>query len=102
MSFMETKSHNLLWVVSYYDKLLQRYARRLTHDAQISAQIVKEVLEAQYDINQLAPGKHLRQVLKVDVCNRCFYWKQFEIFNNEPQQHEFKYWNRADNNALLN
>ena len=77
---MDTKSTNLLWTVAYYDRLLQRYARRLINDATVAADIVKEVLEAQFDLNGLAPAKHLRQVLKTDVLNRCYYWKQSQIF----------------------
>jgi len=99
---MERKSPNLLWIVSYYDKLLQRYARRLIHDSGVAASIVKKVLETQYDLNGLVPARHLRQVLKTDVLNRCFYWQQCQIFNKEPQQQEFNYWNRGNNNPLVN
>jgi hypothetical protein len=99
---MQTNSPNLLWVVSYYDKLLQRYARRLVNDAGVAASIVKQVLEAQYDLNGLVPAKHLRQVLKTDVLNRCFYWQQSQIFNKEPQQQQFNYWNPGNNNPLVN
>jgi hypothetical protein len=100
---METKSPNLLWVVSYYDKLLQRYARRVINDAGMAAIIVKEVLETQYDINGLVPAKHLRQVLKTDVLNRCFYWKQSQIFERSSVRiEEFKCLKTDNNNPLKN
>jgi hypothetical protein len=81
---METNKPNLLWIASYYGNLLQRYARLLIHDAEIAAIIVKEVMEEQFDLNGLAPSKQLRQVLKTDVLNRCYYWKQSQI-GNRPQ-----------------
>ena len=81
---METNKPNLLWIASYYGNLLQRYARLLIHDAEIAAIIVKEVMEAQYDLNGLAPSKHLRQVLKTEVLSRCYYWKQSQIGNRYP------------------
>ena len=100
---METKSPNLLWIVTYYDKLLQRYARRLVNDADVAASIVKQVLKAQYDVNGLVPAKHLRQVLKTDVLNRCYYWKQSRIFDKAaPQNDGFTYWNPDTNNPLQN
>jgi hypothetical protein len=100
---MEAKSPNLLWIVSYYDKLLQRYARRLVKDAEVAAAIVKDVLERQYDINGLVPAKHLRQVLKTDVLNRCYYWKQSRIFDKPTTQSTgFTYWNPDTNNPLIN
>ena len=100
---METKSPNLLWIVTYYDKLLQRYARRLVNDADVAASIVKQVLEAQYDVNGLVPAKHLRQILKTDVLNRCYYWKQMQIFNKAAtQNNRFTYWNPDTNNPLQN
>ena len=100
---METKSPNLLWVVSYYDKLLQRYARRLLNDATVAATIVKQVLEAQYEVNGLVPAKHLRQVLKTDVLNRCYYWKQSKIFDKAPIQFKgFTYSNPDTDNPLQN
>lgn len=82
---METNKPNLLWIASYYSSLLQRYARRFIHDAEVATVIVKEVLEAQYALNGLAPAKHLRLVLKTDVLDRCFYWKQSQIFDNVPK-----------------
>src|SRR5574340_1246840 len=98
---METNKPNLLWIASYYDKLLQRYARRLVNDASAAAIIVKEVLEAQYDINGLVPAKHLRQVLKTDVLNRCYYWKQSQIFDRPPVRiEEFKCLGSDDKNPL--
>ena len=100
---MNTKSTNLLWTVAYYDRLLQRYARRLVNDATVAADIVKHVLESQYELNGLVPAKHLRQVLKIDVLNRCYYWKQSKVFDKAPiQNNGFAYWNPDTNNPLKN
>jgi DNA-directed RNA polymerase specialized sigma24 family protein len=71
---MQVKQGRLLEAIKYYDPLLQRYARRLVHDEEMGAAIVKEVLEKQYELNQLAAGKHLRLALKNDVLNYCFYY----------------------------
>lgn len=70
--------------IAYYDPLLQRYARRLLHDEITAANIVQEVLECQYELNSLVPSKHLRQVLKTDVLNYCFYHMQVKMFGREP------------------
>lgn len=70
----------LVHIVAYYDLLLQRYARRLIQNEDAAADIVQQVLEAQYQINGLVPAKHLRQVLKTDVLNRCYFWLQSQIF----------------------
>ena len=67
--------------VSYYQLLLQRYARRLVLNETLAANIVQEVLEYQYDLNSLVPSKHLRQVLKTDVLNYCYYHIQAKMFD---------------------
>jgi hypothetical protein len=71
----------LVNIVAYYDPLLQRYARRLIQNEDAAADIVQQVLEAQYQINGLVPAKRLRQVLKTDVLNRCYFWLQSQIFD---------------------
>jgi len=81
---MKTNKPNLLRVVAYYDPLLQRYARRLTGDAAASAMIVQEVLEEQYDLNGLVPVKYLREGLKTEVRNRCFYRQQSNVAAPPP------------------
>lgn len=66
--------------VEYYYPLLKRYAERLIHDADAAESIARKVLQDQYDLNGLVPAKHLRQVIKTDVLNRCYYWEQAKIF----------------------
>jgi hypothetical protein len=78
---MQTHSSTLVNTVAYYDTLLQRYARRLIQNEEAAAVIVQNVLEAQFQINGLVPAKDLRQVLKTDVLNKCFFWLQTQIFD---------------------
>jgi len=80
---MQNYQPHLRETVSYYDLLLQRYARRLVHDEIIAANIVQEVLECQYELNSLVPGTHLRQVLKTDVLNYCYYHIQAKMFSRQ-------------------
>jgi hypothetical protein len=77
---MENYQPHLRKTVSYYDPLLQRYARRLVQNDTLAANIVQEVLECQYYFNSLVPSKHLRQVLKTDVLNYCYYHIQAKMF----------------------
>jgi DNA-directed RNA polymerase specialized sigma24 family protein len=77
---MENYQPHLRKTVSYYQLLLQRYARRLVQDDNLAAKIVEEVLESQYNLNSLLPSKHLRQILKTDVLNKCYYHIQSLIF----------------------
>jgi hypothetical protein len=85
---MENYQPHLRKTVSYYQLLLQRYARRFVQDEILAESIVKDVLQSQYNINSLVPSKHLRQVLKTDVLNKCYYHMQSLIFQkpliNEP------------------
>lgn len=78
---MENYQPHLDKTVSYYDLLLKRYARRLIQDEEQAAKIVQDVLESQYDLNALVPSEHLRQVLKTDVLNHCYYFIQSKIFD---------------------
>jgi len=78
---MENDHQHFIKAASSYAILLQRYARRLVQDESIASNIVQEVLEFQYDINALVPSKHLRQVLKTDVLNHCYYYLQAKIFD---------------------
>jgi len=66
--------------VDYYYPLLKRYAERLIGNADAAENIAKKVLQDQYELNGLVPAKHLRQVLKTDVLNNCYYWEQAQIF----------------------
>ena len=78
---MDNYQPHLRKTVSYYQLLLQRYARRLVLNDTLAANIVQEVLEHQYDLNSLVPSKHLRQVLKTDVLNYCYYHIQAKMFD---------------------
>jgi hypothetical protein len=73
---MQVNQSRLVDTITYYDPLLQRYARRMVHDEEACAAIVKQVLEKQYELNLLAPGKQLRLVLKNDVLTYCFNYIQ--------------------------
>jgi hypothetical protein len=66
--------------IKYYYPLLKRYAERITGNPDAAESIARKVLEDQYEINGLVPAKHLRQLLKTDVLNRCYYWQQSQIF----------------------
>jgi hypothetical protein len=81
---MQMNQPRLAKTIAYYDPLLRRYARRFVHNDGIAAGIVLQVIEHQYELNGLVASKHLRQVLKTDVLNRCYYWKQSQIFKQNP------------------
>jgi DNA-directed RNA polymerase specialized sigma24 family protein len=66
--------------IKYYYPLLKRYAERITGNPDAAESIARKVLEDQYEINGLVPAKHLRQLLKTDVLNRCYYWQQSQFF----------------------
>ena len=74
-------NHYFIKAVAGYSALLQRYARRLVQDEATASNIVQKVLESQYDLNALMPSKHLREVLKTDVLNHCYYYLQAKIFD---------------------
>jgi hypothetical protein len=78
---MQDVSTSVAKTIAYYYPLLMRYATIVTGDHDEAEKIARTVLEDQYEINGLAPSKLLRMVLKTDVLNRCFYFKQYEIFN---------------------
>lgn len=65
--------------VNYYYPLLKRYAERLTGNPDAAESIAKKVLQDHYELNGLIAAKHLRQVLKTDVLDRCYYWQQARI-----------------------
>lgn len=67
--------------ISYYKELLQRYARRMIHDETAAEEMVKKVLEDQYHIDGLAPTENLRKILKFDLLNHCYYYKNSKIFD---------------------
>ena len=83
---MQVNQPRLAETIAYYDPLLQRYARKLVHDEEAAAAIVMEVLESQYELNLLVPGKHLRLFLKTDVLNYCLYYLQVKMFDRKAEK----------------
>ncbi len=77
---MQNISPSAAKTIAYYYPLLMRYAAMITGDQNESEKIARSVLEEQYEINGLAPSRLLRLVLKTDVLNRAFYFKQQQIF----------------------
>jgi hypothetical protein len=71
-------------IIAYYYPLLQRYARRLIHNIDVSELLAGLVLEDQYKLDGLAPAANLRLLLKTDLYQRCFYWRQSNIFDAPP------------------
>lgn len=69
---------------NYYRPLLQRYARRLIKDETVSSVLTNRVLKDQFHGDGLTPSKHLRQVLKTDLLNRCQYFRNFVVFDRPP------------------
>ena len=80
---MQINQPRLAQTIEYYEGILRRYARRLIHNETVAAQIVLQVLDCQYELNSLVPSKHLRQVLKADVLNCCYYHMQIKMFGRE-------------------
>jgi hypothetical protein len=65
----------------YYFPLLYRYARSLTRDWRYAVRFALSVLKDQYEVDGLADSPGLRELLKLDVYNRCVY------FNNSKALH---------------
>ncbi len=78
---MKPTQPTLAHTIAYYEPLLQRYARRIIKDAEGAESLALEVLEDQYKIDKLAPSTRLRKILRIDLLNRCHYWKQSQIFD---------------------
>ena len=70
--------------IAYYYPLLLRYGTMVTGNRDEAESIARKVLEEQYEINGLVPSRLLRVVLKTDVLNRCFYFKQGQLFKRPP------------------
>ena len=68
----------------YYRFLLQRYARRLVKEETVAAAIAGQALEDLAHTEGLPISKELRGYLKTDVYNRCWYWKQAQLFDRRP------------------
>ena len=71
----------MLEAIEYYKPILQRYARQILNDEGVAKSLVKKVLKGQYENNELALSKHLLEVLKADLLNHCYYYKQSQIFD---------------------
>ena len=70
--------------LTYYRALLQRYVRRLIHDEIQAAILVKKVLDKACISNSIVPSKRLRNILKFDLLNHCYYWQQAQILFRPP------------------
>ncbi|HUZ61433.1 MAG TPA: hypothetical protein VMU83_21840 [Hanamia sp.] len=70
--------------IAYYYPLLSRYASMLIGDQDEAEKIARKSLEDHYHITGLAPSRHLRNMLKIDIYNRCRYFKIFQIFDRPP------------------
>jgi hypothetical protein len=81
---MQTKNALKDEIIAYYYPLLHRYARRLINNIAVSEILAKLVLEDQYKLDGLAPAADLRLLLKTDLYQRCFYWRQSNIFDAPP------------------
>jgi len=71
----------LVGAIDYYKPLLERYSRRIIQDETVAKCLVKKVLEDQCENNELAPSPDLLKILKADLLNHCYYWKQSQIFD---------------------
>ncbi|MDE3185087.1 MAG: hypothetical protein KGM16_16885 [Bacteroidota bacterium] len=67
--------------IDYFKPLLERYSRRIIQDETVAKCLVKKVLEDQCKNNELAPSTDLLKILKADLLNHCYYWKQSQIFD---------------------
>ncbi len=67
--------------IEYYKPLLERYSRLIIQDETVSKCLVKKVMEDQCGNNELTPSQDLLKILKADLLNHCYYWKQSQIFD---------------------
>lgn len=77
---MQNKKHGTAGI-EYYQPLLQRYARRLLKNEVAARELVTKVLKDQFEFNSRLPSARVRQLLKVELLNHCFYWQQAQIFD---------------------
>lgn len=73
---MERFNPSSVGTTEYYKPILQRYARRILNDEAVAKSLAKKVLKGQYENNELTPSKHLLEILKADLLNHCYYYKQ--------------------------
>lgn len=78
---MKILNYHTQLAVDYYKPLLERYARFIIRNEIISNVLVKQVLNDQIKIDGLASSNQLRQLLKIDLLNRCLYWKLALVFD---------------------
>lgn len=62
--------------ISYYEPLLIRYARRMVHNEKEAEKLVYDVLQTQYDRDELKPSQYLRSQLKNTLWTRCYDFMQ--------------------------
>lgn len=80
---MQMNQPRLAKMITYYEPLLRRYARRFVHNDGIAAGIVLHVIDRQYELNGLVAGKHRRAALKADVLLCCFLSMQAHLVGNQ-------------------
>lgn len=78
---METNKVQFANAIDYYQPLLQRYARCILKDAEVAKRLVIKVLGGQYEFNDSVPSIRSRKILKADLLNHCYYWKQSRLFD---------------------
>ena len=67
--------------IEYYKPLLERYSRRIIRNETVAKCLVKKVLEDQCESNEFASSPDFLKILKADLLNHCYYWKQSQIFD---------------------
>ncbi|HMJ48246.1 MAG TPA: hypothetical protein VK498_13015 [Ferruginibacter sp.] len=68
--------------IAYYEPLLLRYAGKMIHNEALSAQLVREVLESQYNVDGLTFSKNLRQALKSRLLALCRLHQKLQVFTD--------------------
>lgn len=71
--------------IAYYEPLLIRYARRMVHDEARAEKLVSDVLQTQYDRDELKPSNYLRSELKNTLWTRCYDYMQSKRSNHCSQ-----------------
>ena len=81
---MKTKKAILAQTIAYYEPLLLRYAVIILRNQALAAQLVSEVLEAQYKYDGLLPSNYLRESLRENLLTSCRYHKKLLAFTSIP------------------
>ena len=82
---MKSGKAYLAKTISYYEPLLIRYAKRMVHDETEAAKLVFDVLQTQYDRDELKPSQYLRSELKNTLWTRCYDYLQSKSNSNLSQ-----------------